>query len=119
MWRVCVFCLTFRRGCLSPFPLSLPSLPEQEVLPCAEYYKRQGFPLKKIVAFGGNRGFTDLLVFNEDRKEVNGLLHVHLPDGPTAHFRISNMVLGQDIKVGCAGIHCLAAAWGRVGGQCF
>jgi hypothetical protein len=40
-----------------------------------------------------------LLVFNEDRKEVNGLLHVHLPDGPTAHYRISSLVLGQDIKV--------------------
>jgi ribosome production factor 1 len=42
------------------------------VLPCAEYYKRQGFPLKKIVAFASNRDFSDLLVFNEDRKEVRG-----------------------------------------------
>jgi ribosome production factor 1 len=37
-------------------------------------------------------------VFNEDRKGVNGLLHVHLPDGPTAHYRLSNLVLGRDIK---------------------
>lgn len=42
----------------------------QAVLPCAEYYKRQGFPLKKIVEFASNRDFSDLLVFNEDRKEV-------------------------------------------------
>lgn len=28
------------------------------------------------------------------------MLHVHLPDGPTAHYKISNMVLGKDIKVG-------------------
>jgi ribosome production factor 1 len=34
------------------------------VLPCAEYYKRQGFPLKKIVAFGAARDYSDLLVFN-------------------------------------------------------
>jgi hypothetical protein len=27
----------------------------QETLPCAEYYKRQGFPLKKIVKFASNR----------------------------------------------------------------
>lgn len=40
------------------------------MLPCAEYYKRQGFPLKKIVAFAANRDYSDLLVFNEDRKEV-------------------------------------------------
>lgn len=43
---------------------------QQEVLPHAEYYKRQGFPLKKIVEFASNRGFTDLMVFNEDHKEV-------------------------------------------------
>lgn len=42
----------------------------QAVLPRAEYYKRQGFPLKKIVAFAANRDYSDLLVFNEDRKEV-------------------------------------------------
>jgi hypothetical protein len=40
------------------------------VLPCAEYYKRQGFPLKKIVKYAANRDYSDLLVFNEDRKEV-------------------------------------------------
>ncbi len=39
-------------------------------MPCAEYYKRQGFPLKKIVKYASNRDYSDLLVFNEDRKEV-------------------------------------------------
>lgn len=39
-------------------------------------------------------------VFNEDRKQINGLLLVHLPDGPTARFRLSNLVLSDDIKVG-------------------
>ena len=38
------------------------------------------------------------MVFNEDRKGVNGLLLVHLAEGPTAHFKISNLVLGRDIK---------------------
>ncbi|EFJ47652.1 hypothetical protein VOLCADRAFT_42845, partial [Volvox carteri f. nagariensis] len=72
-----------------------------ELLPCAEYYKRNGFPLKKIVKFAANRDYTDLLVVNEDRKQagiINGLLLVHLPDGPTAHFRLSNLKLGKDIK---------------------
>lgn len=68
------------------------------VLPCAEYYKRQGFSLKKVVDFAANRDYSDLLVFNEDRKEVDGVLHVHLPDGPTAHYKITNVVLGKDIK---------------------
>ncbi len=58
-----------------------------ELLPAAEYYKRNGFPLKKIVQFCTNRDYTDILVFNEDRKTINGMLHIHLPDGPTAQYR--------------------------------
>jgi ribosome production factor 1 len=69
-----------------------------ETLPTVTYYKRQGFPLKKIVQYAANRGFTDVMVFNEDRKVINGLLLIHLPDGPTARFRLSNLTLGQDIK---------------------
>uniref|UniRef100_A0A7S0RIG7 Brix domain-containing protein n=1 Tax=Chlamydomonas leiostraca TaxID=1034604 RepID=A0A7S0RIG7_9CHLO len=68
-----------------------------ETLPHAEYYKRQGFPLKKIVDFAKNRDFTDLMVLNEDNKVVNALVLVHLPDGPTARFRLRNLVLGRDI----------------------
>ena len=41
-------------------------------------------------------------MFNEDRKQINGLLLVHLPDGPTAQFRLSNLVLSTDIKVSAA-----------------
>jgi hypothetical protein len=32
--------------------------------------------------------------------QINGMLVIHLPDGPTALFRLSNLVLGKDIKVG-------------------
>lgn len=71
---------------------------QQETLPCAEYYKRQSFPLKKIVKFASNRDYSDVVVFNEDRKSINGMLLVHLPDGPTARFKLSNLVLGRDIK---------------------
>jgi hypothetical protein len=59
------------------------------------------------VGFGAKRDYSDLLVFNEDNKEINGLLHVHLPEGPTAHYRLSNLRLGRDIKVG---------GWAAVGG---
>ena len=45
-------------------------------------------------------GFTDVLVVNEDRKLPNGLLLVHLPDGPTAHFKLTNFKRGYEIKVG-------------------
>ena len=44
-------------------------------------------------------GFTDVLVVNEDRKLPNGLLLVHLPDGPTVHFKLTNFKRGYEIKV--------------------
>lgn len=75
-----------------------------EVFPLATYYKRQGYPLKKIVEYASNREFTDIVVFNEDRKQVNGMLVVHLPDGPTAQFRLSNLTLSKDIKVRGGGL---------------
>ena len=46
------------------------------------------------------RGFTDVIVFNENCKHVNGLLLIHLPAGPTAHFKLSSLKLSKDIKVG-------------------
>ena len=90
-----------------------------QVLPAAQYFKRAGFPIKKIIEYASKRGYTDLMVFNEDRKEVNGLLVVHLPGGPTAHFKLSKLVLGTDIKVGayssaCLGSHvCIGRGWCR------
>ena len=59
----------------------------------------QGYALKKICEYAANREFTDVIVFNEDRKSVNGMLLVHLPAGPTAHFKLSNLRLSKDIKV--------------------
>ena len=74
-----------------------------ETLPSATYYARRAFPLRKIVEHATSGGFTNLAVFNEDRTfskgaRVNGLLLVHLPAGPSAHFRLSNLVLSKDIK---------------------
>jgi ribosome production factor 1 len=71
------------------------------VLPRAEYYARGGFTLKQIVGFASERGYTDLLVFNESKmragRKVDAMLHVHLPLGPTARWRLSSLKLGRDI----------------------
>lgn len=70
------------------------------VFPVAVYYDRREFPLKSIVGYAKKEGFTDLVVFNQDRKEVNAMLVVHLPDGPTALFRMRKLKLQKEIK-GC------------------
>jgi ribosome production factor 1 len=40
--------------------------------------------------------YTDLIVVNEDRKEPNGLLIMHLPNGPTLNFKLSSIMFEPD-----------------------
>ena len=55
--------------------------------------------LKKIIPEAVERKFTDILVVNEDRKMPNGLIVIHLPSGPTTHFKLTSFRRGYDIKV--------------------
>jgi rRNA maturation protein Rpf1 len=59
--------------------------------------------IAQIVKYAADAGFTNLLVFHETKKfskgaRVDGLLLVHLPAGPSAMFRISNVKLTKDIS---------------------
>lgn len=69
--------------------------------PPLSYYSRLrwGAELKKIIPEAIERDFTDILVVNEDQKRPNGLLAIHLPSGPTAHFKLTSFKRGYDIKV--------------------
>ena len=73
------------------------------VIPNAYYYARRTYHVKEIVKHGTARGFTDILVFNENKKfskgaRVNGMLHIHLPEGPTCLYKLSSLVLSKEIK---------------------
>jgi len=67
------------------------------VFPNSFYYERKKFPLKQIIEEAKLKGFTDLIVLNEDRKKINALTLIHLPRGPTAYFKITNLMLTEDI----------------------
>lgn len=54
--------------------------------------------MKKIIPQCISKGYTDLIVVNEDRKVPNGLLICHLPNGPTIHFKVSNVKLRNEIR---------------------
>ncbi|KAK9880783.1 hypothetical protein WA026_013110 [Henosepilachna vigintioctopunctata] len=60
------------------------------------YRNRSG--VKKIVQSAIAKDFTDILVINEHRKEPDGLLLIHLPNGPTAHFRLSNVRITTELR---------------------
>ena len=68
---------------LTPSPYHPHPPVPQEVFPCAVFCERRNYDLKDIVKFANNREFSDLIVFNEDKNKINGMLLVHLPDGPT------------------------------------
>jgi ribosome production factor 1 len=55
------------------------------------FYKRKGYEIKQICEIAASRGFTDLIVVSEDHKAVNSLWLIHLPGGPTAHFKLSSL----------------------------
>jgi len=69
----------------------------ERVFPNSEYHKRGTFDIKSIVQFAINREFTDLIIINENRLKPNALLLIHLPSGPTAHFKLNSIVLSKDI----------------------
>ncbi|XP_059634481.1 uncharacterized protein LOC132276867 [Cornus florida] len=68
------------------------------VIPNAHYYKRGTYDLKKIVEYARNKDFTSIIVVHTNRREPDALLIMGLPDGPTAHFKLSKLVLRKDIK---------------------
>ncbi|CAL9149829.1 unnamed protein product [Musa hybrid cultivar] len=68
------------------------------VIPNAHYHKRGTYELKKIVEYAKNKDFTSVMVVHSNRREPDALLIINLPDGPTAHFKLSKLVLRKDIK---------------------
>ncbi|XP_058105119.1 uncharacterized protein LOC131248718 isoform X2 [Magnolia sinica] len=68
------------------------------VIPNAHYYKRGTYDLKKIVEYATNKEFTSIIVVHTNRREPDALLIMGLPNGPTAHFKLSRLVLRKDIK---------------------
>ncbi|XP_020518329.1 ribosome production factor 1 isoform X2 [Amborella trichopoda] len=68
------------------------------VIPNAHFYKRGTYELKKIVEYARNKDFTSIIVVHTNRREPDALVIIGLPDGPTAHFKLSRLVLRKDIK---------------------
>ncbi|VEU22840.1 DEKNAAC103928 [Brettanomyces naardenensis] len=64
-----------------------------EIFPNATFIKRQRqYSMKDMAKYCANREFSHLIVVNEDKKEVNGMTIIHLPEGPTFYFSISSLV---------------------------
>ena len=68
-----------------------------QLFPRCYYYPRKTFSLKQIVEFSEKKDFTHIMVINEKNKECNAMVVTHLPYGPTACFKVTNIVASRDI----------------------
>jgi ribosome production factor 1 len=68
-----------------------------QMIPNAFFYPRRSFEVKEICRQAQEGGFTHVCILSEKSKVCNGLLVSHLPDGPTAFFKVTNVVPGARI----------------------
>jgi ribosome production factor 1 len=73
----------------------------QRLIPKLHFYPRKSFSLKEICQFAANRDFTHVIVLSENAKHCNGMTISHIGGGellgPTAYFKVSNVVTSQNI----------------------
>eukprot|EP00126_Sphaerothecum_destruens_P012953 Sdes_comp22159_c0_seq1m20675 len=67
------------------------------IFPNSHFYARKVYDIKKICEYAKNQNFTDLILINEDKKEPNRLIISHLPEGPTATFKLTSIKYGKSI----------------------
>lgn len=68
-----------------------------QLIPNAYFYPRKSFEVKAICRHAEEGDFTHVFILSEKAKVCNGLLVSHLPHGPTAFFKVSNVVPGAKI----------------------
>mmetsp|Transcript_38926 Transcript_38926/g.77267 ORF Transcript_38926/g.77267 Transcript_38926/m.77267 type:complete len:337 (+) Transcript_38926:82-1092(+) len=70
------------------------------VIPNTFYYPRRDFQFKKVCEYAANKDFTDVLLFHENKKVIQGVYITHLPEGPTSYWRITRLKMGAEMKGG-------------------
>eukprot|EP00301_Raphidiophrys_heterophryoidea_P001723 c1081_g1_i1.p1 GENE.c1081_g1_i1~~c1081_g1_i1.p1 ORF type:complete len:313 (-),score=44.77 c1081_g1_i1:110-1003(-) len=65
------------------------------------FYQRMGYDIKKIMEFATSKGFTAIMLINENRNVPNQMYLIHLPEGPTMHFTLSNVLTRRNIPNTC------------------
>ncbi|KAK2727694.1 hypothetical protein QYM36_008249, partial [Artemia franciscana] len=69
----------------------------EDVIPNSVARWRNRSSVKKMCKKAIANGYTDVAIINEDIRVPNGLLLCHLPSGPTAYFRVSNVKMPKHL----------------------
>jgi len=70
----------------------------RRLIPNSYIRSRKQIPLTEYANLAARKGFTDLIVCNNDTF-INSILLAHLPHGPTIYFRISGIETSKSLKV--------------------
>ena len=75
------------------------------VIPKSTYFERLDSAIGNFASKATDKGYTDLVIIKEDKRKVSTLTHIHLPEGPTAIYKVSSFIPSSDIpKAGrCTG----------------
>ena len=68
------------------------------VIPKSIYFERKNEAIKEFAKKAADKGYSDLIVVKEDKKKLTTFTHVHLPEGPTAIYKISSFVPTEKIR---------------------
>ena len=68
------------------------------MIPNSEPKWRKNTSIKKMVKEATSKEYTDIIIVNEDNRNPNGMVVTHLPEGPTAHFKLSNVMITKDLR---------------------
>lgn len=60
------------------------------IIPNALYVRRRTYKIKEIVEYAKNQNFTDIIVIGAFQNKPYSMIISHLPEGPTATFRVSS-----------------------------
>ncbi|ELP90748.1 brix domain containing protein C4F8.04, putative [Entamoeba invadens IP1] len=72
----------------------------------AKYFKRGYNTVKVIMKYAQRYGYTDIVICNDNHKTCTDLYVIHLPIGPSFHFKVFNIINPQQLQD-----HVRIASW--------
>jgi ribosome production factor 1 len=70
----------------------------KELIPNSYFYYRKKYNLKDIIEIAKEKGITDVIVVYERLRKPYRMTITHLPDGPTAEFKIFNVIYKDQLE---------------------
>lgn len=68
------------------------------VFPNSVYYARKQMTIAELTEHAIKAKFTDILIVKEDKRKLSSLIHAHLPNGPTAVYKLTSFVPTERIS---------------------